>query len=101
MPMGFMLVTLVACGGGDSTTEESNGGDQVTITYASWGVAQEGEENLDTLMIEAFMDEYPHITVEIDRSIDAADWNSSLASAASASAMPDVFFNCGSTTWIK
>ncbi|MBM7841085.1 multiple sugar transport system substrate-binding protein [Alkalihalobacillus xiaoxiensis] len=92
MPLGIMLVTLAACGGGDdATTEEGTGEDQVTITYASWGVAQEGEENLDTLMIEAFMDEHPHINVEIDRSIDGSDWNSSLASAASASEMPDVF----------
>ncbi|GAF22101.1 N-acetyl-D-glucosamine ABC transport system, sugar-binding protein [Bacillus sp. JCM 19047] len=91
MPVGIMLITLAACGGNDSATEENGGDDQVTITYASWGIGQDGEENLDTLMIDAFMEEYPHIKVDIDRSLDPADWNSSLASAASASTMPDVF----------
>ncbi len=63
----------------------------MTISFASWAVYAEDEENLDTLMIDAFMEEYPHITVEIDRTIDPSDWNGSLSSAASGGTIPDVF----------
>ncbi|WP_163536083.1 extracellular solute-binding protein [Gracilibacillus sp. YIM 98692] len=64
--------------------------EQVTLTMASWSFGAEGDTNINRLMLEAFMEEYPHITVEIDESI-SDPWEESLASAASASAMPDVF----------
>ncbi|MBM7097899.1 extracellular solute-binding protein [Bacillus sp. H-16] len=88
---------LAACNNDAGTDEEGNDGDEasenqeeVTISVASWRFGNEGEETLERSMVEAFMEDYPHITVEIDESI-GDPWNDSLSAAASASDMPDVF----------
>lgn len=60
--------------------------EEVTISYASWADPEIEEE-----MVNRFMEEYPHINVEIDDSIDWP-WNESLGAAASAGNLPDVFY---------
>lgn len=93
-----LLFSLVACTS-DKTDNKSKEKDakkddkkeEVTISFASWGLGTEEEQNLDRLMIKAFEEKYPHIKVQIDESINPADWNGSLAAAASGGTMPDVF----------
>lgn len=71
-----------------NTSEESP--EEVTLSVASWRFGTEEDNNLERQMIKAFMEKYPHINVEIDESI-ADPWNDSLATAASAGNLPDVF----------
>ena len=93
----FML--LAACGGnGDNGGDTGDTGDTaaaqdlapVTIRYANWNLGAEDENNIERRMLQAFMDRYPHITVEIDESIPG-DWMGNLAIAATTGNLPDVF----------
>jgi multiple sugar transport system substrate-binding protein len=94
----MLALILVACGGEDPETEIPST-EPVTLTYASWdlGAPESESPNMNRLMIEAFMDEYPHITVEIIErpKIPGTDsdlgWNDFLAARASTETLPDVF----------
>jgi multiple sugar transport system substrate-binding protein len=82
--------------GSDSNDDPSNdqgtdSSEVVELTIASWGFGTEGDENLNRLMVDAFNEQHENINVTIDESIDPADWNGSLAAAASGGVMPDVF----------
>jgi multiple sugar transport system substrate-binding protein len=89
-----LYLVLSACNAEKSSDdgEKKDSGDkeEVTISVASWRFGNEEENNLERQMIKAFEKEYPHINVEIDESI-ADPWNDSLATAASAGKLPDVF----------
>ncbi|WP_053073751.1 extracellular solute-binding protein [Bacillus sp. LL01] len=87
----FMLV--VGCSNSNDTASDSekSSGDEVTVTFASWALGTEEDQNIERLLIAEFEEKYPNINVEIDESIATDDWNNSLSSAASANAMPDVF----------
>ena len=65
-------------------------GETIVITYANWNVGTEDENNIERRMIQAFMDEHPHIRIEIDEAI-TGDWTEALASAAAIGQLPDVF----------
>ncbi|WP_173917629.1 extracellular solute-binding protein [Halobacillus sp. Marseille-Q1614] len=89
------VFSLLAACSNDSSSEgessdDSGNGEEVTLSIASWSFGTEGEANLDRMMLDAFMEEHPNIKVEIDESI-SDPWEESLASAASAGEMPDVF----------
>lgn len=89
----LMVVALLAACSDKTEGEKSNdsgGEEEVTLSIASWSFGAEGEPNLNRMMLDAFMEENPNIKVEIDESI-ANPWEESLASAASAGEMPDVF----------
>lgn len=74
----------------EQQSEQSEGTEEnkepVTITYATWG-----DPEVEQAMIDAFMEEYPHITVVKDENI-VWPWNDSLAAAASSGNLPDVFW---------
>jgi len=65
--------------------------DRITITYANWNLGPERDNALELRMLQAFMDEHPHIYVEIDASISHSHWTDSLVAAANAGRLPDVF----------
>ena len=77
------LVLVIILGGDDGPQP-----DQITITYAHWNM--DHDNALELRMIQAFMDKHPHIYVEIDENI-RNPWMQSLAAAASANRLPDVF----------
>ena len=87
---------LVACGEDKVPTIVEG---DVTITYASWdlGALDSEEPNMQRLMIEAFMEEYPNINVEIIErpkipgTTNDLGWNEFLAARASTQTLPDVF----------
>lgn len=91
-------VILIACGGNEAETEIPTA-EQVTLTYSSWdlGALESETPNMNRLMIEAFMEKYPNITVNIIErpKIPGTDadlgWNEFLASRASTETLPDVF----------
>lgn len=76
---------------GEDKDEDSKELEACTLKYANWNLGTEEENNIERQMIEAFMDKYPDIKVEIDESIDPEDWPGSLATAAAAGTLPDVF----------
>ncbi|MEH7237043.1 ABC transporter substrate-binding protein [Bacillus sp. JJ1562] len=92
-----LITVLVACSNDDSKDSSKSdndskaSGEQVTVTIASWGFGTGEDKNLNRLLVDAFNEAHDDIQVEIDESIDPADWNGSLSAAASASSMPDVF----------
>ncbi len=84
----------------------------VTITYAAWnlGPAESENPNLERLMIEAFMQRYPWITVNIVERPKVPDatgtgeidqnWNEFLAARAAQGILPDVYFTDSTETII-
>ncbi|WP_130859884.1 ABC transporter substrate-binding protein [Gracilibacillus phocaeensis] len=93
---GLLIMILIACSNDEEASDAGEGedssenGDQVVLKMASWSFGTEGDQNINRLMLEAFMEEHPNIKVEIDESF-GDPWQESLAAAASANAMPDVF----------
>ncbi|OOE14499.1 ABC transporter substrate-binding protein [Fictibacillus arsenicus] len=85
-----LVFSMAACSSDEkASTDEKK--EDVTISYASWSLGTEKEQNLERLMIKAFEKKHPNIKVKIDESISTTDWNGTLAAAASAGKMPDVF----------
>ena len=92
----LFATNLVACGN-DNDPTIPNG--DVTITYASWdlGAPDSTDPNMQRLMIDAFMEEYPGINVEIIErpkipgTTNDLGWNEFLAARASTETLPDVF----------
>ncbi|MBE0701185.1 MAG: hypothetical protein IH571_05815, partial [Acholeplasmataceae bacterium] len=94
----FFMVVLIGC----VPTEEDP--EEVTITYAAWNLGSVEANNLERRMIEAFMVEYPHITVDIverpkvpdpgnpENEIDM-NWDEMLASMAATGTLPDVYLH--------
>ena len=62
----------------------------VTLVYANWNLGAYRDNALELRMIQSFMEEHPHIRVEIDQYV-AMPWTSSLTIAANQNRMPDVF----------
>jgi multiple sugar transport system substrate-binding protein len=74
--------------------------DMVTITYAAWNLGNESDNGIERRMIQAFMEKYPYINVEVIERPRIADeegnetdvqWDEFFATQASIGKMPDVF----------
>ncbi len=84
--------------------------DPVTITYAAWNLGTVDSLNLERLMIQAFMETYPWITVNIIERPKVPDssgvteidqnWNEFLGARAAQGSLPDVYFTDSSETTI-
>jgi multiple sugar transport system substrate-binding protein len=91
--------TGTTAGGTTQTTVQP---DPVTITYAAWNLGAVDSVNLERLMLEAFEEEYPWITVEIVERPKVTDpsgtseidqnWNEFLGARAARGTLPDVYF---------
>lgn len=83
-------------------TETTVQHDPVTITYAAWNLGTVDSLNLERLMVEAFMEAYPWITVDIIERPKVTDpsgtseidqnWNEFLGARAAQGTLPDVYF---------
>ncbi len=84
--VGLMVFALAACGddGGDTGGGQNN----IVLTYADWG-----DQELNQVMIDAFMEEYPNITVKLREDITGAgaEFTGNLLNAQAAGVLPDVF----------
>jgi len=82
----------------------------VTITYAAWNLGAIDSLNLERLMIQAFMEEYPWITINIIERPKVPDpsglteidqnWNEFLGAQAAVGELPDVYFTDSTETII-
>lgn len=95
---GTLVTTISAT---DATTTAMP--DPVTVSYAAWNLgAIDSTTNLERLMLEAFVEEYPWITVEIVErpKVPSGDgtgevdqnWNEFLGANAARGTLPDVYF---------
>ena len=65
--------------------------ENITLTYACWGLAEKGEREARDKQLAAFMDAYPNIKVEfVD--LDPAAWEDGLVGLAATGNLPDVFW---------
>ena len=106
LPSLLLVLFIIGCGGGDdssSTTTSSTTSSSkppITLTYSAWnlGPADSETPNLERLMLDAFEEKYPHITVNVierpKKPGETADmvWNEFLGARASVGKLPDVFF---------
>lgn len=70
---------------GTTTTGEP---EEITLSYADWG-----NQEINQILIDAFMVEYPHITVELRTDIagSGSEFTGNLLNAMVAGVLPDVF----------
>lgn len=93
-----LVLTLAACGGTETPEDPDdpvdpgdNGGNttkDIVLSYADWG-----DPELNQQLIDAFMVEYPNITVELRQDITGAggEFTANLLNAQAAGVLPDVF----------
>ena len=91
--MLFAAFGLYACNNDEDPNDENGSGGRrptrnIVLTYADWG-----DQELNQMLIDAFMEEYPHITVELRSDITGAggEFTASLLNAQAAGVLPDVF----------
>ena len=65
--------------------------ENITLTFARWGLHEKGETEARDAQLKAFMEEYPNITVE-SVNIDQGAWAEGLYTLAAAGTLPDVFW---------
>lgn len=65
--------------------------DDITLTYACWGLHEKGEIEARDKQLEAFMEEYPNINVDFVE-IDQDTWGEALYNLAASGELPDVFW---------
>lgn len=74
--------------------------DEITLTYACWGLAEKGEIEVRDKQLAAFMEAYPNITVEFIEIAQNA-WNEALYNRAASGTLPDVFWVFSVTEAVK
>jgi len=90
--VGLMLVLLaftVACRDDEETDTPAGPREPVTLRYLNWNLGPEGYDNVETRMIQAFMDAHDWITVELVR--PDGDYVEFLNAQAAIGQLPDVF----------
>ncbi|MGE0003697.1 MAG: hypothetical protein AB7S88_04475, partial [Candidatus Izemoplasmatales bacterium] len=114
--IALLGLVLFACGetttttttGTDTSATENH--DPVTVTYAAWNLGTVDSTNLERLMLQAFSEEYPWITVEVVERPKVPDatgtseidqnWNEFLGARAALGILPDVYFTDSTETTI-
>jgi multiple sugar transport system substrate-binding protein len=78
--------TLIACNNDDENPDDNV--QKIALTYADWGNA-----DFNRLLIDAFMEKYPHIDVRLSTEIEGTGdaFTGNLITAAQAGILPDVF----------
>lgn len=73
----------------------------VTIRYAAHNLGTEEENNAERQMIAAYMELYPHVTIEIVDMSAEGGWEANLTAYAAKSELPDVFSAFGLPLYVK
>lgn len=92
LTVGALSLSLVACSDSAGSNKDVKAEEKkITLKYANWNLNSEENVNIEKLMIKEFEKKNKNIDIVIDESIDPNDWEGSLAAAASAGNLPDVF----------
>lgn len=71
--------------------DNTNKTEQITLTYASWALGTEEENNLERRMIAEYESLHPNVKIKIAEDIiSAGNWEEALATAAASGTLPDV-----------
>ena len=66
--------------------------EEITLTYSTWQHTSADIVTIESLMINAFMEKYPNITVEIQMmGASSEEWDANFIAASEAGNVPDVF----------
>lgn len=66
--------------------------EEITLSYSTWQHTSADVVTIESLMINAFMEKYPNITVEIQMmGASSEEWDSNFVAASEAGTLPDVF----------
>lgn len=63
----------------------------IELTYATWQYTHDDMVTIDVMMIEAFMDKYPNITVKMEVVGEDYEWDENFFQRLEANNLPDVF----------
>lgn len=72
-----------------------------TIRYAAHNLGTEEENNAERQMIAAYMEMYPHVTIEIVDMSAEGGWEANLTAYAAKGELPDVFSAFGLPLYVK
>lgn len=64
---------------------------EITLTYATWQYNNPEAVTIDTLLIDAFMEKYPNIHVEMQIVGEDTEWENNLLALMETEDLPDVF----------
>lgn len=65
---------------------------EITLKYSTWQHTSADIVTIESLMVNAFMEKYPNITVEIQMmGASSEEWDTNFISAAESGTLPDVF----------
>jgi multiple sugar transport system substrate-binding protein len=66
--------------------------EEITLTYSTWQHTSADIVTIESLMINAFMEKYPNITVEIQLMGNSSEeWDANFIAASESGTLPDVF----------
>lgn len=65
--------------------------DEITLTYATWQHTTSDIVTIESLMVQAFMDEHPNITVEFAYAGSGEEWDANFMAFLETDTLPDVF----------
>jgi len=66
--------------------------EEITLTYATWQHTSADIVTIESLMVNAFMEKYPNITVEFQMmGSSSEEWDSNFIAAVESDTLPDVF----------
>ncbi len=66
--------------------------EEITLTYSTWQHTSADIVTIESLMVNAFMEKYPNITVNIQMmGASSEEWDSNFVAAAESGTLPDVF----------
>lgn len=66
--------------------------EEITLTYSTWQHTSADIVTIESLMVNAFMEKYPNITVNIQMmGASSEEWDTNFVAAAESGTLPDVF----------
>ncbi len=66
--------------------------EEITLSYSTWQHTSEDIVTIESLMLNAFMQKYPNITVNIQMmGASSEEWDANFVAASEANTLPDVF----------
>lgn len=72
-------------------SKEVDSDEEIVLTFASWALGTEEDNNLERRLIAAYEEAHPNVTIQLaDDIITSGDWNGSLTTAAAGGTLPDV-----------
>jgi ABC-type glycerol-3-phosphate transport system substrate-binding protein len=73
----------------------------ITLRYANWNLGTEEENNIQRQLVNAYMELYPHVTIEFVDMSGEGSWDEKLTALAARGELPDVFMADKTPLYVK